>query len=350
MRTIILACFFFLASFSFVSAQDVPEVQKTMITKITATWCPNCGSWGWDFFEDIINASTLQKAIFVGAHHSGSLGSDAGEAFSINFNAPYQPYFYAGNMDLGVNSGNVSAKVTETEELINQNAENTPVANVGFAATLSDNTLIVNTNTKFFQDASGDYYLALYILEHNVIASQSNNSSSAQHPYVLRSSFTTDNFGVSIVNGDITAGTEFTDASYTIELNSNWDLNKVSVMGVLWEKVDDTYEFVNVNSTNEFSTVAVQTISEDVAKVNLTPTVTNSQTQLSVQLEEATLDAEIAVYNLNGQQLQTVFEGTLTQGLQNFDINTSDLAAGKYFVTLRSNDGRVITKPFVVTK
>ena len=67
---------FFALSFSNIHAQDVPEVQRTLLTKVTATWCPSCGSWGWSFFEDIIEDNT-GKATFMGAHHSGNLVSSA---------------------------------------------------------------------------------------------------------------------------------------------------------------------------------------------------------------------------------------------------------------------------------
>lgn len=351
MRTIILAFLCLLCASSLLQAQEVPEVQKTMITKITATWCPNCGSWGWDFFEGVIEDNGLDKAVYVGAHHSGTLDSDAGEAFSNNFNAPYQPYFYAGNQDIGVSSGNVAAKRMETQELINQNADNSPVANVGFEATLAGNSLTVATKTKFFQAADGDYYLGLYILEHNVIAAQTSNSNMASHAYVLRTAITDDIFGPQIASGMISAGTEVTDQAFTYELNDSWAVDNLTVMGVLWKKEGDTYQFVNVNTINEFSApVAVQTITEDVAKVTLTPTIAQDQTQLSVQLQQKDLMANILLIDLQGRLQQNIFEGTLNEGLQTFEINTTGLTNGKYFISIRANDGRVVSKPFVVQR
>jgi hypothetical protein len=350
MRTILLACLVFCFLSSNLRAQEVPEVQKTMITKITATWCPNCGSWGWDFFEEIIDGSTLQKAVFVGAHHSGTLDSDAGEAFSSNFNAPYQPYFYAGNQDLGVNSGNVSDKVTETRNLINNNANNSPVANVGLDATLAGNTLTLTTKTLFFQATEGEYYLGLYILENNVIAAQASNSDMASHPFVLRTSITNDIFGPEVANGSINAGTEVTDQSVTYELNDSWDFANLSVMGVLWKKEGNTYQFVNVNATSEFSTVAVQSISEDIAQVSLNPSLATDQTQLTVQINQSSLNVNIHLYDLQGRLQKSIFKGTLTEGLQTFDISTSGLVNGKYFVSMTTEDGRVLTKRLAVQR
>ncbi len=31
---------------TWVYAQEVPETQKSLIIKRTATWCPPCGGWG----------------------------------------------------------------------------------------------------------------------------------------------------------------------------------------------------------------------------------------------------------------------------------------------------------------
>jgi len=39
------------------SAQPVQEKQMSIVVKKTATWCSNCGSWGWQWFKDVIDDS-----------------------------------------------------------------------------------------------------------------------------------------------------------------------------------------------------------------------------------------------------------------------------------------------------
>ncbi|MEO1714235.1 MAG: hypothetical protein AAFU60_12955 [Bacteroidota bacterium] len=45
-------------------AQEVMEVTTPVITKKTATWCINCGTWGWDLFEGLVSANQ-NSAVFL---------------------------------------------------------------------------------------------------------------------------------------------------------------------------------------------------------------------------------------------------------------------------------------------
>ncbi len=337
-----------LAFFTLSYAQEVPEVQKTLLTKVTATWCPNCGTWGWTFFEDIIMDNS-EKAVFVGAHHGGNLESDEGVAFSNNFMAPYQPYFYAGNQDVEASPGNASAKRQEVKDLVDANFLLSPMANVGFEASILDNVLTINAKTKFFQEASGSYYLGVYILEHNVISNQASNSSMAMHPYVLRASFTPGElFGNELVNGDIVADTEFTE-TLSLELNPAWDMDNITVAGIIWEFDGTTYQYVNVNTIAEFSVPSsVSTISEDLINIELFPTIATDHTQLNVNLKDQSMELNIQLFDLSGQAIRPIFQGELTQGMNKLDIATNDLLPGLYLINIQTLDGAVATKKLII--
>jgi len=346
-KTVLLICASLMIGAS-LFAQDVPEVQKTLVTKITATWCPNCGTWGWDYFEHVIEDNN-DKAIFVGAHHDGDLESAAGIAFKDNFNAPYQPFFYAGNKDLNVTNNNTVAKRTEMQDIINANAANAPVANVGFSASLTNGFLTVDTKTKFFQEATGDYYLGLYILEDGVINNQASNSAMSSHPFVIRTAITNDIFGDALMNGTIAADTEY-DGSFSLQLNPNWTEENVIVAGIIWEKDNDgVYQFVNINSTNDFTaTTAVTSISQDVLNVQLYPTIAEESTRLDLNLKPSSLQVNIQLFNQTGQKVQEIFQGTLREGNRSLNIETNRLDAGIYFVNIRTADGAILTKKFIV--
>ena len=49
---LLLSVFFYLGMNAI--AQTVEAKQNTLITKKTATWCSFCGTWGWDFFENLV--------------------------------------------------------------------------------------------------------------------------------------------------------------------------------------------------------------------------------------------------------------------------------------------------------
>lgn len=342
---IICLCFIGLSS-SY--AQEVPEVQKTLVTKVTATWCPNCGTWGWDYFEYAIEDNS-DKAVFVGAHHSGGLESAAGSAFSDNFDAPYQPYFYAGNADMDVTSGNTTAKRTELQNIINANAEMAPVANIGFTANLTDEFLTIEAKAKFFQEATGDYYMAVYILEDMIVHNQSSNSSMAVHPYVMRTSLTDSSFGDVLMNGTIAMDTEF-DQSFSLQVNPNWNKDNLVLIGVVWEKVDNTYQFVNVNATTDFdaSTTSTNVITEDMLKVDLFPTLATASATLNLNLNNDPFQANIQLFNQQGQLVRSLYQGLLNEGSRSFHINTTDLNAGVYFVNIQAENGAVLTKKLLV--
>ena len=63
MKQFTLLTIFCIASISLFS-QEVMEVQQTLLTKRTATWCPYCGTWGWGFFEDLIEDNE-EKAVLI---------------------------------------------------------------------------------------------------------------------------------------------------------------------------------------------------------------------------------------------------------------------------------------------
>ena len=68
---------------------DAPQTSMPVITKIAATWCPPCGSWGWDFFEHMLEDNT-DDAIIMAVHHSGDLVNPTASALTSNLNASSQ--------------------------------------------------------------------------------------------------------------------------------------------------------------------------------------------------------------------------------------------------------------------
>ena len=75
--------------------QEVVQKQNMLITKITATWCPNCGTESWDHKKEII--ATYPDVVFLSAHSSTSskLHAPAARDYVENLpNAFGQPIFY----------------------------------------------------------------------------------------------------------------------------------------------------------------------------------------------------------------------------------------------------------------
>ncbi len=347
MKNIYLGLLFVLFLSFNANAQEAPEVQKSVITKITATWCPPCGGWGWDLFHDLV-ADNSDKALVIANHYSGLLANDTAEGITDNLGANGQPKFYIGNTDQGASSSNAATKRTEIQNTIDANYATAPVVNAGILATLDGTELTVNTNTHFFQDAEGEFYINAYIVENNVIEFQATQGAGAVHENVLRTGIHSDFFGEPIIDGAVTAGTEFSH-TFTTELDSSWDLDNLTVAIIIWQKNNTigTYTFTNTNSTNTFSApVKVVEISADELSMLVQPTVSNGNATLTLDVAEAQKNLQIDIFNQLGQLQNNVFNGSANVGTQTFEIG-NNLNAGVYNVVARIGD-RVANVRFIV--
>lgn len=324
-------------------AQDVPQEQKVVITKIGATWCPNCGTQAWDNFNEL-NNQYADKAVILSIHPSSSsqLHSPESQDFSNNLPGAFgQPLFYVHRTKY--NTGNILENAG-TEVAAAENAS--PVVNAGITATIKDNNLEVNSKVLFFQEGNGEYYLSLLIVEDGVIEAQSNRGNDANHKKILRSSIA-GTFGKIIANGTISANSEFTFTD-TKAIDATWNTENLEVAAIIWKKVGDTYEFENANFVDASFSTSLNYL--ETAGVNLTIAPTFIQESATITLDSpiALDQANLAIYNTAGQQITKLFSGAIGQGIQNFTIQKSDLkSSGVYFLQMESN-GSVISRKLVV--
>ncbi len=323
-------------------SQDVPEIQKSLITKITATWCPNCGSWGWTFFENIYE-DNADKALIIAAHYSGELQTTVAADFATNFNVNYQPYFIVGNENQNVTSINVTAKRAVVQNLVDNNYELSPVVNAGLVVTKNGNTLDVQTKTRFFQNTDGEYYLGVYVIEDGVVNYQTNQGDDAVHKNVLRAGMSGSSFGELISIGSVSAETEITK-DYSIDI-IGWNENNLEIATILWKKEGSSYIYENSNSTTEITTVGVPIIPENEISFKIYPTVTESNAMVELDLKNGQADIQLELFDATGKKLTTIFEGSAASGIQTFEINKSMVNSnGLYFLMLRSGKSVSIKK------
>ena len=344
MKHIIFTISILVSSLTIGFSQDVPEVQQSLITQITATWCPNCGGWGWTFFENIYDDNE-DKALLIAAHYSGELQTSVSSDFADNFNISYQPFFILGNENQNVNGGNASAKRTEIKNAVDNSYTTAPVVNAGLTVFKNGNTLNVQTKTRFFQDATGEYYLGVYVIEDGVVNYQANQGNDAVHKKVMRASMSDSSFGELISSGSVNSGAEFTK-DYSIDING-WNENKLEIATILWRKEGDTYFFVNTHSTTEFSTVGISEISEKEVVFEAFPTVTNDVITVNLDIKENIGDLQLELIDQSGQKIKTIYSGEAVIGQQTFELNKAMVNSnGLYFITLRS--GEAVTTKSVI--
>lgn len=339
-----IAIVFLIISSSF--AQDVPEIQRPLITKIAATWCPPCGGWGWTFFEDLVVDNEDQATLIV-AHHDGDLVTVAGDAFSSNFNSPYQPYFYVYNDDVEASSSTASAKRIEIKDLVDVEAAKSPIANTGMILNLADLQLQILTKTKFFQSASGEYYLGIYAVENEVVNFQQGQGANAVHEKILRGSLLDDTFGELISSGDVDAGSEI-EKNYNVELDANWDVDHLEIVTIIWKKEGDTYVATNTNLSTDFvPLVGNENVLLKNASLEVLPNVISNQAIIKIELEKELKNTTVELIDLDGKTVSNIFQGNLPLGNSNFNIERNLVSAkGMYFVVLKSNQ-KVITKKVI---
>ncbi len=330
-------------------AQDVPETQTPLVSKITATWCVNCGTWGWDLFDGLINENE-DKAILIATHFSGDLDTPVGRAFADNFGVFAQPRFILNNEDKNGSRNSVQSKITEITDEINTMSLQSPVANVGFYAEMVDGKIQVQTKTKFFQQAEGEYYLGLYVVEEGVVNNQSGQGANTVHKTIMRASIDTENFGsrLSMMN-TLGAGMEFS-GNHSIDIDSDWNTDNISVVGMIWKKEGAKYQFVNANSTNDFSgnTSSVENDFVEVDNYSVAPTVINDQATVSLNLSQSIENATLNLYAIDGKKIGSIYSGNLSVGAHTFQINRSDFTnTGMVLVTLEK-DGLRLSKKVIV--
>lgn len=319
-------------------AQTVPEVQRTLLTKISATWCNPCGDWGWDMFENLLE-DNQDKSILIVAHHSGDLMNVAASEITTNFSVFNQPVFVVNHTNDGVTSANALTKRTEIKNLVDSTFMASPIANAGMDLTLDGDQLQVAIKTKFFQDDFGVYYISAYVVENYIVNYQESIGFDAVHQKVLRSAVTSTTFGDELINGSVTAGTEF-DNTYSMTLDSEWNTDNLEVITIIWKKVANKFEFVNANISTDFeTTVASVDVLLQNASLNVFPTVTATSATVSIDAKENLENASLELYDLNGRKVADIFQGNLNTGNTTFTIDKKMVNAnGIYFLVLKHQD------------
>ena len=326
------------------AAQQVEEVQRSLITKRTATWCPNCGTWGWTLFEGLIEDNE-DKAVLMAAHYDGNLAEAAAEEITDNFGGFYQPRFFLNENDINGSSSNVSAKRAEVKAAVEAAFNESPVVNVGFAPTFADNKLTANAKVKFFQETSGEYYLGIYLLEDNVVGYQASIGNNANHKKVFRFSFTDETFGKLITGGSVAAGSEF-DLPFELSIGSVQGYD-YEVAGIIWKKENNKYIPVNVWSTTDIGETSA---TADIAGLNsfeITPNITSDQAAIKIDLQKNMPNASLDIIDVNGKTIAKIKQGAFTEGQHIFPLNKNIIGNnGLFFVRL--TDGKNATTRRVI--
>jgi len=324
-------------------AQEVSTDQWTIMTKTSATWCGNCGSWGWDLFKDLIEDNSNKNVIIWSSHNSGDLDNAASIDINTGWGSFAQPQFFVNSDNFNVTSNNTQAARVEINGYIDALVGFGAFAGVGVDATYDGETLSVTGKAEFFTGLEdGDYHLAFYLLKDHVIANQASVGPNADHRYVLADKITESSFGEQIVEGTVTSG-----ATYTVEASKEMadiDLDNDEVVAILWNlRADGVYAFFNANRnmiSSTSATVEVDGIFDLSTRQNGNEVILDIRTQSNLGFVQSRL------VNVHGQIVATQ-DINVIDGSNQIRYNTNNLSAGTYLVQITAN-GKIHSEKVII--
>ena len=343
--------FIFLLGFSSISMQaqqvPVPNQQTPLIIKITASWCPYCGTWGWSFFDDIYN-DNVSDAVFMAVHHSGDHTNPVSSALTSNFNVFGQPRFLLDGVDENVNSVNVAEKRTQFADLVDEKNSASPSIQTGIDAGYAQDQITVSYSVKTFEDLNGDYYLGLYLVERTFVGYQASVGQDALHKTVLRAELTNSNFGNLLFSGSAVAGTVF-DGYIEYPLDT-YDPAQLQIVSVIWRKVGSDFLVINSNLDDELeqqTTGLKYAVNTQEGDFMIYPSVTRDQLNLQINASSFPGITTLDFTDLSGQRIYSRVLNAEGVGNQVFTIQPPvKMNPGIYLVHV-SNGNRQITKKVI---
>ena len=319
-------------------AQEVTQVQKSVITKRTATWCPYCGTWGWELFEGLIEDNS-EKAVLIAAHFGGSqLETTTSAEYLANLGGAGQPRFFLNNDLQSASASTIADTRASIKQQVDANYLLQPIANSGSYSSFDGNMLNIQTRTVFFQQAEGEFYLGVYLIEDDVLNSQAGQSGEVMHHYVMRDAATSTTFGDLLGSGTIAAGSEFT-ANYSVDVSDYVPAN-LDVVTIIWKKEGAFYQFVNAWSEDAGNapTTGLQEVPQNTPEILLQKSAQGYEIQL--HNEQAFAKTRLSLVNSSGQELQRLYEGSLPAGTHPFTLERQARPAGIYYLHLQTEQGQ----------
>lgn len=330
---------------------EIPQDKQPLVTKVSASWCPRCGSWGWQLMEGLIEDNQA-SANLITAHYSGDYRNDAAAALASNFNIFSQPQFFVNSEYIPVAYNNFEERRPMIKEAVTQSASQIPLAQTGLLAGTDGEQLNIATRTRFFQDTEGTYNLGIYLLQRSFVGYQAGYGNDAEHKNVLRGALTQEIFGEMLATGVISSGTEVSlEISVALE-DIAYPMDNIQILTVIWKNDDGRYDVVNSNTSDEllenFTLTNIGKKSAPDFSAQLAPNITTGDSRISLSLPTRRKHISVELWSADGRLVQVIFQGGLPSGEYQWTISRSNLAAaGLYW--LRIHDGQsVISKRLIV--
>ncbi len=322
-------------------AQTPEKKSRAVVFKFTETWCGPCGAWGWNLANNIID-SIGDNGYYVGVMGSSDTALDANcwSPFQNNFILDGYPTFVVNDVKALTFFSTIKGKY-ETF------AATEPLASPAGFASISGNNIAVSTKTKFWSAANGEFYLAAFLIEDKVRATQVGQTGIVEHHFLMRGSMMPDfsPWGELLTSGAIAANTEF-NKTFSMPLKPGWVKSNISVLLVVYKKVNDKYVLVNaVKAKNQPTGI---TALQSVPGIAVFPNPVSHQVNLQMSLSQAT-ELTISVSDITGREMYRMPRALYKEGESTIQLPASHLVNGIY--NIRIDNSRTSTyKRFVVNR
>ena len=302
-----------------------------------------------------IPGGSSSATIKIETETSGAITSNFGSGSS-------RPLIYLNDDNQGVLSFNGPEKKVDILAKIETYADQLPIVQTGIQAEFNETELVINTNSKFFQQATGDYLLGIYTVYKEIEADQSGRSgSTSTHKNVIGDELTNNPFGTDLAGGEIAKDTEV-QTEIKVPLADLPELNNLIIATIVWEDLGGRFSMVNTNFTTNFveqqqeepqdttttstgNTFRFADVRDLVVFPNGVSLEQTDRVNLQFELGQSYDDVRVQVFGLDGKQITNIFSGFLDKGIHQFSWNpTGNLNGGMYTFKLKIGGEAVVRK------
>ncbi len=328
--TLLLAVFCFNVGIS-------QSVKRPLITKRTATWCPNCGAWGWTFMKDVIN-EVESDALVIATHFSGELQDPLNQDIADAFGGSGQPQFFLNGENQGANANNTADKLVQIREKVSQINEENAEFEIQLSAEYGtqdngDYALYANANVLVENPLNdGTYTLGVYLVRDDINAIQSGQSGTVDHFKILAGNFTESSFGPEISSESGTGG----EITFVLFHNTDIDLERSQVAVIIWKDIDGQKEVVNTLSA-DFSEI----ISDNI-DISTSSTIAYQMGDRSIHIESSTNIQDVKLIDYSGRLI--MHRQTDSKAI---NIQASNISEGHYVLLIQTKDGTLRKQIFI---
>jgi hypothetical protein len=227
-------------------------VKKIMIDEFTGHKCVKCPE-AHEIASDIKDIYGEQVEIL--AIHAGFFAKTDNDKYTYDFNTEtgteINEYFETGDVyPIGMinrieSNGSYLISKDNWATVIDTLVNKSPVAYLQIVNDYheTDHRLGTHINTEFLYSLSGEYLLAVYVIEDSIISTQKSEDINGDaieiedyvHLHVLRDDMN-GTWGDPIINGNISANFD-TTMSYAYTLNEAWEAKNCSVIAFVYDNV-----------------------------------------------------------------------------------------------------------------